>query len=81
MTVLIANVLDIWALIDPACILVKPKLHILVHLISHIRRFGPAPLFSTEIFECFNAVLRTCSVLSNHHAPSRDIAIAMSDME
>ncbi|PBK72224.1 hypothetical protein ARMSODRAFT_853501, partial [Armillaria solidipes] len=54
----------------------KPKFHILVHLPEHIHRFGPAMLFATEAFELFNAVIRTKSVHSNHHAPSRDIARA-----
>jgi hypothetical protein len=79
--ILIDNVLDCWAKIDPTRIIVKAKLHILQHLVEDIRRFGPAILFSTEVFECFNAVFRLCSVLSNHQAPSRDIAHQFSDME
>ncbi|TFY58537.1 hypothetical protein EVG20_g8108 [Dentipellis fragilis] len=79
--ILIHNVLDIWALIDPARIIVKPKLHILEHLVDDIRRFGPAILYSTEIFECWNAIFRTCSVLSNHASPSHDIAVTIADME
>lgn len=71
----IDNVLDAWARIDPAKILKKIKLHLLKHLPAHIRRFGPSVRFSTEVFECFNAVFRMCSVLSNHQAPSRDIAL------
>ncbi|KAG2750187.1 hypothetical protein P692DRAFT_201906126 [Suillus brevipes Sb2] len=35
----------------------KPKFHILLHVIDHIRRFGPAALFATEAFESFNAVI------------------------
>lgn len=78
--ILIANVLDAWALVDPAKILKKIKLHLLVHLPEHIRRFGPSVRFSTEVFECFNAVFRMCSVLSNHQAPSRDIAIKNGEL-
>lgn len=52
----------------------------LVHLIENIRRRGPAVRFSTEIFECFNAIFRMCSVLSNHQAPSRDIALKFADL-
>ncbi|KAI0311552.1 hypothetical protein OF83DRAFT_1166297 [Amylostereum chailletii] len=79
--VLIDNVLDIWALIDPARIIDKPKLHKLSHLVPDIKRFGPAILYSTEIFECFNGVFRMCSMLSNHAAPSRDIALTLADIE
>ena len=79
--VLIANVLDIWSEIDPKRIFVKPKLHLLVHLLFDIRDHGPAGLYATEIFECFNAIFRMCSVLSNHQAPSRDIALACADMD
>ncbi|KAJ3783463.1 hypothetical protein GGU10DRAFT_389082 [Lentinula aff. detonsa] len=80
LVILIANVLDAWALIDPAKILRKIKLHLLVHLPEHIRRFGPSVRFSTEVFECFNAVFRMCSVLSNHQAPSRDIAMKNGEL-
>lgn len=75
------NVLDLWALVDPSRIQKKYKLHVLSHLKDDIRRFGPAILFATEIFESWNAVFRFCSVLSNHQAPSFDIASTMADME
>lgn len=52
----------------------KPKFHIFLHLVEHIRRFGPAILFATEAFESFNAVIRAKSIHSNRHAPSWDIA-------
>ncbi|KAJ7725015.1 hypothetical protein B0H14DRAFT_3620845 [Mycena olivaceomarginata] len=77
----IDNVLDIWALVDPARIMTKYKLHVLPHLPDDIRRFGPAILFATEGFECWNTIFRLCSILSNHHAPSHDIATTLADME
>lgn len=43
----------------------KSKFHIILHLLSHIRRMGPAILFATEAFESFNAVIRAKSVHSN----------------
>ncbi|KAI0723525.1 hypothetical protein C8Q76DRAFT_614464 [Earliella scabrosa] len=52
----------------------KSKYHVVLHLVEHIRRFGPAALFATEAFESFNAVIRAKSVHSNRQAPSRDIA-------
>ncbi|KAJ6552358.1 hypothetical protein B0H10DRAFT_1849475 [Mycena sp. CBHHK59/15] len=79
--IVIDNVLDHWAIIDPTWIINKFKLHVLPHTPEHIRRFGPAVLFSTEVFECWNAVFRLCSVLSNHQAPSLDIAVTLADME
>ncbi|EDQ99232.1 uncharacterized protein LACBIDRAFT_316826 [Laccaria bicolor S238N-H82] len=77
----IANLLDLWAVYDPNRIIVKFKLHVLPHIIDDIRRFGPAVLFSTEVFECWNAIFRLCSVLSNHLSPSHDIADTLLDME
>ncbi|KAL0069626.1 hypothetical protein AAF712_003284 [Marasmius tenuissimus] len=56
----------------------KPKFHILLHLPTHIQRFGPPILFATEGFESYNAIIRCCSIHSNRHAPSKDIAVAMA---
>jgi len=70
-----------WSIFDPSWIQYKYKLHVLSHIKEDIRRFGPAVLFATEIFECWTAVFRLCSVLSNHQAPSRDIANTLADME
>ncbi|KAJ3509005.1 hypothetical protein NLJ89_g5450 [Agrocybe chaxingu] len=79
--VLIANVLDAFAALDPAKIILKIKLHILAHLDQDIERYGPAIRNSTEIFEGFNGVFRLCSVYSNHQAPSRDIAMKFCSMD
>ncbi|KAJ6532308.1 hypothetical protein DFH09DRAFT_1044141 [Mycena vulgaris] len=78
--ILIDNLLDAFATLDPAKILIKLKLHVLLHIVQDIRRRGPAVRFSTEVFECFNAIFRLCSVLSNHQAPSRDIAAKFADL-
>lgn len=56
----------------------KPKFHFILHLPAHIRRFGPAVLFTTETFESYNAIIRGKSVHSNRLAPSRDIALAFA---
>ncbi|THU88265.1 hypothetical protein K435DRAFT_917526 [Dendrothele bispora CBS 962.96] len=64
--ILIDNLLDAWADVDSRRIITKIKLHVLTHLPEDIRRFGPAVIFATEVFECFNAVFRLCSILSNH---------------
>ncbi|KAI0362301.1 hypothetical protein OH77DRAFT_1389783, partial [Trametes cingulata] len=58
----------------------KPKFHLFVHLLKHIRRFGPAILFATETFESYNLVIRLRSVNSNKHAPSLDIARSFSHL-
>lgn len=73
--------LDAYGDIDPTRILIKTKLHLLQHLPEDIPRFGPAVRAATEIFECFNAIFRFCSVLSNHQAPSRDIARTLAEIE
>lgn len=56
----------------------KPKFHIILHVVDHIRRFGPAALFATEAFESFNAVICAKSIHSNHRAPSQDIAYSFA---
>ncbi|KAF7366089.1 hypothetical protein MVEN_00485200 [Mycena venus] len=81
LTILIANVLDAFGDHDPAKILLKIKLHLLTHIVEDVVRFGPAIQNSTEIFECFNAIFCLCSILSNHQAPSRDIARKFAAMD
>ncbi|KIM72050.1 hypothetical protein PILCRDRAFT_82220, partial [Piloderma croceum F 1598] len=79
--ILIGNVLDAFALIDPAKIIDKMKLQVLPNLVDDIRHFRPTIRYSTEIFECFNVIFRLCSMLSNHQAPSRDIANKFASMD
>ncbi|KAH7322029.1 hypothetical protein B0J17DRAFT_621410 [Rhizoctonia solani] len=81
LSILINDVLDAFAQFNPRKIISKMKLHLLVHLEEDIRNHGPAVRFSTEVFECYNGVFRMCSVLSNHQAPSQDIARKMIDLE
>ncbi|KAJ7889214.1 hypothetical protein B0H13DRAFT_1626836, partial [Mycena leptocephala] len=57
------------------------QLHALPHLPEDIRHFGPPVLFATKDFECWNTIFRLCSILSDHQAPSHDIAITLGDME
>lgn len=76
-----ANVLDIAALIDPTKVILKIKYHLLAHLRQDIIRFGPILGGATETFECFNAIFRFCSILSNHLSPSRDIAVQLAEQE
>lgn len=73
--------LDIAALIDPSKLITKIKYHLLPHIREDIIRFGPLVGVATEVFECFNAIFRYCSILSNHLAPSRDIAHKLAAQE
>ena len=57
------------------------KLHVMTHLPEDIRRFGPAGLYIVEGFEGWNQIWRLCSILSNHHSPSRDIAVKLCKVE
>lgn len=76
-----ANVLDIAGHIDPSKIILKIKYHLLAHLRQDIIRFGPLLGVATETYESFNAIFRFCSILSNHLAPSRDIALQLAEQE
>lgn len=77
----VANVLDVWAKVNPNHITTRIKLHVLTHLRDDVQRFGPPALYEVEAFESSNQVFRKCSILSNHHAPSHDIATTMARME
>ncbi|KAJ7924239.1 hypothetical protein B0H13DRAFT_2230060 [Mycena leptocephala] len=79
--VAIANFLDSFAEIDPSKMITKIKTHLLTHAPTDVRLFGPLLGAITEAFESFNAVFRSCSILSNHRAPSRDIAIQLASQE
>ena len=68
-------------MIDPSKMMAKLKLHLLVHLKADILRFGPLVGVATEVFECFNAIFRFCSIFSNHLSPSRDIAFQLAGQE
>ena len=63
--------------IDPLKIISKIKLHLLTHIPDDVQDYGPLVGEATEVFECFNAVSHSCSILSNHLAPSRNIAIQL----
>lgn len=81
LTIAIANVLDIFAELDPSKIVEKVKLHVLSHGVDDVSRFGPLIGMCTEGFESFNGVFRNASIHSNHLAPSRDIAQQLADQE
>ena len=68
-------------MLDPSKLISKVKLHLLQHSEEDIIAFCVLLGCATEVFECFNAVFRFCSILSNHLAPSRDIAIQLADQE
>ncbi|KAF8599210.1 hypothetical protein BDV93DRAFT_498019 [Ceratobasidium sp. AG-I] len=59
---------------SPRLIADKGKTHLLVHMPLFVARFGPLVGCNTERYESFNSTFRQCSILSNRHAPSRDIA-------
>lgn len=73
--------MDAFAVLDPTKILSKIKLHLLPHTAEDIVAFGPLLGVITEGYECFNGVFRLCSILSNHLAPSRNIALQLADQE
>ena len=50
----------------------------MIHILLHIRRFGPATLYATEVLEAFNFVIRLRSIHSSRQAPSLEIATSFS---
>jgi hypothetical protein len=76
-----SNILNIAALIDPSKIISKIKYHLLGHVQEDVICFGPLVGITTEVFECFNTIFQYCSILSNHHAPSQDIAHQLAEQE
>ncbi|KAG7097845.1 hypothetical protein E1B28_005160 [Marasmius oreades] len=74
----IEALLNVTAEYTPSILISKPKFHFLVHLPAHIRRFGPAIIFSTERYESFNHVFRLSCIYSNRQAPSCDSCIAFA---
>ncbi|KAF8890257.1 hypothetical protein CPB84DRAFT_1816358 [Gymnopilus junonius] len=54
----VANMLDLFATINPSKLVSKIKLHLLMHLKDDIHHFGPIVGVATEVFECFNAIFR-----------------------
>jgi hypothetical protein len=79
--VAVGNVLELFVIIYPKRILDKIKLHLLAHIQEDVLCFGLLVGIATEIFECPNAIFRMCSILSNHLAPSCDIAHQLADQE
>jgi hypothetical protein len=79
--VLVANVLDAFGYADPGKITSKIKLHLLTHLVDDVKSFGILLGVITEKYEAYNAVFRYASILSNHQAPSRDIAVQLAEQE
>ncbi|TFK29556.1 hypothetical protein FA15DRAFT_677776 [Coprinopsis marcescibilis] len=79
--VAVANVLDLAVVIDSSKIIKKIKFHLLTHITDDIKRFGPIVGVATEGYESYNGIFRLCSVLSNHLAPSRDIAYQLGKQE
>ncbi|KAJ7661125.1 hypothetical protein B0H17DRAFT_1163038 [Mycena rosella] len=55
LTVAVANVLDVFATLDPSKIISKIKYHLLVHTDEDVVQFGPIVGLATELFESFNA--------------------------
>jgi hypothetical protein len=79
--VAIANAQDMFAELDLTKIIRKAKIHLLGHIPEDACYFGPLVGMATESHESFNAVFRFCSVLSNHLAPSCDIAHQTGEQE
>ncbi|KAF8595905.1 hypothetical protein BDV93DRAFT_563902 [Ceratobasidium sp. AG-I] len=78
---LVDDFLHAVAATDPAVLIEKAKLHILVHAPFFARRFGPLPGPDSEHYESNNSIFRMCSILSNRSAPSLDTATTFSKMD
>ncbi|KAJ3282908.1 hypothetical protein HDU79_009556 [Rhizoclosmatium sp. JEL0117] len=60
-------------------VFVKPKLHLLCHIIYFIETIGPGRLYATEVFESFNKVIRMCIYHTTRLNPSRDVALQFAN--
>ncbi|KAJ3282909.1 hypothetical protein HDU79_009557 [Rhizoclosmatium sp. JEL0117] len=60
-------------------VFVKPKLHLLRHIIYFIETIGPGRLYATEVFESFNKVIRMCIYHTTRLNPSRDVALQFAN--
>ncbi|KAG1740436.1 uncharacterized protein EDB91DRAFT_1282289 [Suillus paluster] len=52
----------------------KPKFHLILHIVDHIRRFGPVITFAMEVHKSYNSIVCGWSINSNQMALSLDIA-------
>ncbi|KAE8264836.1 hypothetical protein A4X03_0g678 [Tilletia caries] len=68
-----------YARVNPFDLVMKPKLHIMSHLVEDIVKFGPPSMFNTERFEANNTIIRNVAILSNRSAISLDIMRKLED--
>ena len=54
------------------------KLHLLIHIVDNIRRFGPPWVFNVEHFEMMNKMTREAIVDSNGHNDSKNASLNQS---
>lgn len=66
---------------NPKLVINRPKFHAFVHLLTDIRRFGPAKFISNEWSESFNRPVRDALQNTNRLFPSRDLASHFGDVE
>ncbi|CAD6913646.1 unnamed protein product [Tilletia controversa] len=70
-----------WATLQPQDLTFKLKLHMLAHVATQVRLFGPLKNVATERYESHNAVQRQAACHTNRSAPSKDVARRMEGQE